>query len=71
MVAGWLLFPPPRARTNVRQSAARVFIEIYSAGWTLNIFVPFTIYRWVDIFTNARQLDYARFLVAQVRGELI
>ena len=69
MVAGWLLFQPPRARTNVRQSAARVFIEIYSGGWTLNIFVP--MYRWVDIFTNARQLDYARFLVAQVRGELI
>ena len=41
----------------------------YTQHWTLNIFVPF--YRWVDIFTSARQLDYARFLVAQVRGELI
>ena len=43
----------------------------YTEHWTLNIFVPFTIYRWVDIFTNARQLDYARFLVAQARSELI
>ena len=41
----------------------------YTQHWTLNTFVQF--YRWVDIFTNARQLDYARFLVAQVRGELI
>ena len=41
MVAGWLLFKQPRARTNVRQSAGRVFIEIY---WTLDFKYFCTIY---------------------------
>ena len=70
MVAGWLLFKQPRARTNVRQSAARVFIEIY---WALDFKYFCTIYHlslgWY--FYQRAQLDYARFLVAQARSELI